>query len=360
MDDSSPVLEYKCPCCDAGLVFDGISQQLHCEYCDNTFELETVQEFNRVQEPQEDHFEYSPTPSESWSSEDAEELTIFTCSACGGELTTDHQTAATFCPFCGNPTILPGRVSGGIKPAAVIPFRKTKEDAVAAFLQMCKGKRLLPDDFTSTHQIEKITGIYVPFWLFDCDADQKSSYRGTRVHTWSDSRYNYVRTDHYLVNRAARASFSGIPVDGSQKMEDAIMESIEPFDYSDLTDFNTAYLTGFFADKYDVEADSGESRIRERAAKTLDAKIAESTIGYASITPMNRNQNIHNGKGKYVLLPVWMLYTNYRDKTYVFAMNGQTGRLTGTLPIDKAKQNKWFFGVWAAVTAVAAVLLLLL
>lgn len=358
MADTSSVLEYKCPCCDAGLVFDSTSQKLHCEFCDNTFELETLQELNS-NEPAQDTFD-ADLKSEQWDASESLQLQTFTCTACGGVLTTDQQTAATFCPFCGNPTVLPGRVSGGVKPEAVIPFKNTKEDAKNAFLEMCKGKRLLPDDFTSNNHIEKITGIYVPFWLFDCDADQKTKYKATTTHAWSDSRYNYVRTDHYLVTRDARASFVGIPVDGSSKMGDAIMESIEPFRYEDMESFNTAFLTGYFADKYDVESGSGEERIKERAARTMEAKIAESTIGYSSLVPMNRQQNIINGKAKYVLLPVWMLHTVYNGETYEFAMNGQTGKLTGTLPIDKAKATKWFLGVFGAVAAVVTLLLGLL
>lgn len=360
MADTTQVLEYKCPCCDAGLKFDGEAQQLHCEYCGNSFELEAVQALADVQEPAHQTFDVDLAGCEEWSDTDSRQLQTFHCTSCGGELTTDQQTAATFCPFCGNPTVLPGRVSGGLKPTAVIPFQKTKEDAKSAFLEMCKGKPLLPDDFTSENHIEKITGIYVPFWLFDCDADQKSRFRATRVHTWADSKYNYVRTDHYLVTRDARAEFVGIPVDGSSKMGDAIMESIEPFRYEDLAEFSTAYLTGFFADKYDVPADSCEGRIRERAGKTMDAKIAESTLGYASLMPMNRQQNIVNGKGRYVLLPVWMLHSVYKGNTYEFAMNGQTGKLTGTLPIDKRKALAWFFGVFAGVTAVVTLLLGLL
>lgn len=353
------VLEYKCPCCDAGLIFDGTSQQLHCDYCDNTFDLDTIQELYPQEQPPET-FELEESRDFQWTTEQEQEVQTFACTSCGGVLTTDHQTAATFCPFCGNPTVLPGRVNGDIRPSAVIPFRKTKEDAVSAFLAMCKGKPLLPRDFTSTHQIEKITGIYVPFWLFDCSADQRSKFRATRTHTWSDSRYRYTKTDYFLLTRNAKAVFSGIPVDGSEKMDDAIMESIEPFRYEELTDFNTAYLTGFFADKYDVESASTEPRIRERASRTMDAKIAATAIGYSSLIPIQRQQNITGGSGRYVLLPVWMLHSEYKGKTYTFAMNGQTGKLTGTLPIDPARASAWFLGILGGVTAAVTLLLGLL
>lgn len=347
MSDTSQVLEYKCPCCDAGLVFSQTAQKLKCDSCGNELNVEAVKEYNTI--PAEE-FEWEEASSSQWSEGEQSALQSFICPACGGEILSDENTAATFCPFCENPAILMKRVSGGLKPDAVIPFQKGKEDAKAAFLQLCKGKPLLPKGFTSEQRVEKLTGIYVPFWLYNCGSSMDAKYRATRVHHWSDAHYNYTKTDYFLVNRGASAQFDGIPMDGSSKLDDAIMESIEPFDYSQMVDFDTAYLTGFFADKYDVEAKAGEERIRQRAGNTLDAMIAPSLVGYSTIIPLNRNQNIRHGKAKYVLLPVWMLHTKYKDKTYVFAMNGQTGKMTGTFPICPKRSAAWFAGICAAVT----------
>lgn len=350
MSETAAVLEYKCPCCDAGLKFGENVQKMTCEYCGNEFDLETVREYSETLTENTDDFQWEGNDTAAWSEEEQEALQAFTCPACGGELTTDGETVATFCPFCDNPAILPMRVSGGLKPEGVIPFKMSKEDAQSAFTKLCKGKPLLPKDYAARNRIEKITGIYVPFWLYNCSADQQTRFRATRLHHWSDSKYNYTRTDYFLLNRSARADFSGIPMDGSSKLDDAIMESIEPFDYSQMVDFERAYLSGFFADKYNVPAEDGQERVRQRAGSTLERKIAESVMGYASAVPVNSQRNIRHGKAKYVLLPVWMLYTKYNDQTYVFAMNGQTGKMTGTFPICKKKSKLWFAGICAAVT----------
>ncbi len=355
MAETTPVLEYKCPCCGAGLTFEQQSQKLHCASCDNSFELETVQELYAPEE-NGDSEDWEDTSTAQWSEEERDNLQSFLCPSCGGELLTDGQTAATFCPFCENPAILSGRVSGGLKPDAVLPFKKSKEDAKSAFLSLCKGKPLLPKEFTTQQRIEKITGIYVPFWLYDCSADQNVKFQATRVHSWSDSKYHYTRTDHYLLTRGASAAFSGIPMDGSSKMDNAIMESIEPFDYDQLADFDPAYLTGFFADRYDVESKLGQERVRQRAGSSMDEMIRKSVVGYATAVPMNRRQNIRHGKAKYVLLPVWMLYTRYKDQTYVFAMNGQTGKMTGTFPVCPKRSAAWFAGICAAVTALVTLI----
>lgn len=360
MMQTPQIMEYECPCCGAALIFGSESQQMTCQYCDNTFDLQTVMAYRDSKNPPvepEDHWESGEQTQ--WTQEEQAAVRTYTCQSCGGELITDEHTAATFCPYCGNPTILPGRLSGGVKPDGVIPFQRSKEDAQNAFLELCKGKPLLPKDFTAKHRLEKITGIYVPFWLYECESGFDARYQATRIHRWSDFHYNYTRTEHYLLTRSASAGFANIPMDGSSKMDDAIMESIEPYDFSKLTDFDTAYLSGYFADKYDVPSETGHDRVRQRVSSTMDSMVAPTLVGYATAIPTARNVAVTHGKARYVLLPVWMLYTKYEGKDYIFAMNGQTGKMTGTLPIDKKKMWTWFGGVSAAVSALVGLACLL-
>lgn len=357
MANAQSVLEYKCPCCGAGLKFSGAEQKLSCEYCDNIFELETVQEYNEsLNKTDTQDFNWDEQQSAEWTAEEQDKMRSYICNSCGGEIITDGTTAATFCPYCENPAVLPGNVSGGLRPDAVIPFKTTKEDAQKAFLKLCQGKPLLPKDFTSKNRLEKITGMYVPFWLYECSGDVDGQYKATRVRHWSDSNYHYTKTDHYMLNRAAQAEFIGIPMDGSSKMDNTIMESIEPFDMKAAVDFNTAYLSGFLADKYDVEAKNGEERVRQRVSDTLDDLLKPSFAGFSSVVPSSKQLQVKHSKAKYVLLPVWMLHTKYQDKIYTFAMNGQSGKMTGTLPIDKKRQWSWF-GMVAGGVALAVSLI---
>lgn len=357
MADVQNVLEYKCPCCGAGLSFSGAEQKLFCEYCDGTFELDAVKDYNdALNDTLEEGFQWDEQESGELTEDEQIGMHSFICNSCGGEIMTETTTAATFCPYCDNPVIISRRVVGGLRPDAVIPFKTTKEDAKAAFLRLCKGKRLLPKDYTSAQRLEKITGMYVPFWLYNCDGKLHGQYKATRSHTWSDSKYIYTKTDHYMLTRNASADFANIPMDGSEKMDNAIMESIEPFNMDDAVDFNTAYLSGFFADKYDVEAKSGEARIRERVSNTMDDLLSNTFVGYSSVVPSSKQLQVNHSNAKYVLMPVWMLHSKYKDETYVFAMNGQTGKMTGTLPVDKAKKWCWFSAVAAGVSLLVGLL----
>ncbi len=360
MPRSQGVLEYKCPCCGAGLVFGEGEQKMQCAYCDNAFDIEAIQEYNEsLNQMESSQVEFDDHQAEAWSAEDQVQMQVYSCPSCGGELITDGNTAATFCPFCENPAILRNRLSGGLKPQMVIPFQTSKADAQKAFLSLCQGKRLLPKFFMEQHRIEKITGIYVPFWLYSCNGTVQADYRATRIHSWTDSRYRYTKTDHYLLRRTGTANFTNIPIDGSRKMDDAIMESIEPFHFDQMLPFDTAYLSGFYADKYDVDAEEGKQRIQQRVDSTMNSLIQPSLTGFISVVPGNRRSHIAQSSAQYVLLPVWMLHTRYQDKTYVFAMNGQTGKMTGTFPICPKRSAGWFLGISAAAAVVTAVIQLL-
>ena len=361
MEQQTEVLEYKCPSCGGGLHFGEENQRLKCHYCESEFDIDQVVDYNvQLEQSQEPGFQWDPAETAQLSQEEQQTLHSYVCPSCGGEIVTEETTAAAFCPYCDNPTILPGQVSGGLKPDGVIPFKTSKEDAKAAFLNLCKGKPLLPKFFTEEQRLEKITGIYVPFWLYDCQGDFQGHYKATRVHHWADRDYNYTRTQYYHLARSADAEFLSIPMDASKKMDNAIMESIEPFDYSQLVDFETAYLSGFLADKYDVESVEGQERIRQRVDSSINTLISGTMVGYTTVMPISRQLNVKHGKARYVLLPVWMLHTRYKDKTYVFAMNGQTGKMTGSFPICPKRTALWFGGIWAGVTAVMTLLLSIL
>ena len=141
---------------------------------------------------------------------------------------------------------------------------------------------------------------------------------------------------------------------------DDLMESIEPFDYGALVPFDMAYLSGYLADKYDVEADAGRERVRERVDNAMNDQLQSSFLGYATVVPTSRQLRVEHGSARYVLLPVWMLNTKYRGKLYTFAMNGQTGKMTGSFPVCPKQSAKWFSIICAGVTVLAALVQLFL
>lgn len=344
--------EFKCPCCDGAIEFDSKSQKMKCPYCGTEFELEALQAYDEALKAQpEDNMQWEAEAGTQWQEGETDGMRVYTCSSCGGEIVGDENTGATECPFCGNPVVMTGQFAGSLRPDLVIPFKLDKKAAIEALKKHYFGKKLLPKVFQDENRIKEVKGIYVPFWLFGADADGYVRYKATRIRSWSDSNYRYTETSYYTVVRAGEIGFENVPVDGSTKIDDALMESIEPFDISEAVDYNSAYLAGFFADKYDVDAESSIERANERIKQTTRDAFASTVHGYTTVTPVSTNISLSGGKAKYALYPVWILTTQWNGKNYTFAMNAQTGKIVGDLPMDKALYRKWLFGVAGAVSA---------
>ena len=345
--------EFKCPCCDGAIEFDPSSQNMKCPYCDTEFDVEALKAYGiELQSELEDDMQWETTPSSQWNVDETTGLHNYVCESCGGEIVGDASLAATSCPYCGNPVVMKGQFAGDLKPDLVIPFKLDKKAAKEALKKHYQGKRLLPKVFKTENHLDEIKGIYVPFWLFDADADANTRYKTTRVRTWSDSRYIYTETQHYHVSRAGTLGFSAVPVDGSTKLEDALMESVEPFQLEDAVDFNTAYLAGYLADRYDVDAQQSVQRANERIKKSTADAFAATVTGYSTVVPVSANIQLKNTQARYALYPVWLLNTSWNGQKYTFAMNGQTGKMVGNLPLDKAAYRRWLFGLTGIATAV--------
>ncbi len=350
----SVLQEYKCPCCDGAISFDSSVQKMKCPYCDTEFEMETLLAYDQqLHENQPDDMQWQSAAGGQWQAGEEDALCSYVCQSCGGEIVTEHTTAATGCPFCGNPVVMMGKLSGELKPDYVIPFQLTKEDAKAALKKHYSGKPLLPKIFKNENHIEEIKGVYVPFWLFDADANANIRYEATRVRHWSDSRYYYTETSHYSVGRSGTIGFQRVPVDGSKKMQDDLMESIEPFDFSGAVDFQTAYLTGYLADRYDVDAEQSTERANDRIRTSTEQAFRETVRGYTSVMPVSSNIRLENSAVRYALFPVWLLNTSWKGEKYTFAMNGQTGKFAGDLPMDKGAFWKWLLGLTGLIGTVA-------
>ena len=347
-------MQYKCPCCGGQIEFDSATQNMKCPYCDTEYEVETLKSYDDVlNNEQADNMEWETNAGSGWAYGETDGMRVYCCNSCGGEIVTDETTAATACPFCDNPVVMMGQFTGALKPDYVIPFKFDKEAAKAALRKHYEGKRLLPKVFKDENHIDEIKGVYVPFWLFDADADANVRYKATRVRAWTSGNYDYTETSFYSVVRAGGLGFERVPVDGSTKMADDLMESIEPFDFSDAVDFQTAYLSGYLADKYDVDSEQSVSRANDRIKRSTEEAFAATVQGYTTVIPENTSVRLKNGKAKYALYPVWLLNTTWNGKKYTFAMNGQTGKLVGDLPLDKGVYKKWLFGLTGIIGAAA-------
>ncbi|MCI5754565.1 MAG: hypothetical protein MR033_08140 [Clostridiales bacterium] len=362
------VTNYQCPSCTGPLHFSGSSGKLECEYCGTAFDVAEIEALYAEKETkaaeaqqaaekkaaeaerpgEESDWDLSGL-SDDWGA-DADGMRAYSCPSCGAELICDASTAATSCPYCGNPSVVPGQFSGTLRPDFVIPFKLNKKEAIAALKQHYNKKPFLPKSFSRENHLQEIRGIYVPFWLFDGEAEGDAQYAATRSRTYRSGDQEITETEHYQVYRAGSVTFEKVPVDASSKMPDDHMDSIEPFDYGEIKPFSTAYLPGYLADRYDVTVEQSRERADQRCVSTLTSALRSTVQGYDSCVPTGGSTTLRRGKVHYALLPVWILNTKWDGKEFLFAMNGQTGKLVGDLPMSWGK-------FWATFAAIAVPLM---
>ena len=317
----SKVLDNKCPSCGAAIHFKPELGKFKCDYCDSEFTAEQLKDMDKLSKEEDNYSNY----------------VNYNCPDCGAEIITDDNTAATFCVYCGNTSIIKNRLSGEFAPSKIIPFKVEKKKAIEAFKNLRKGRPLTPKFFTNEKNIEKIQGVYIPFWLYDVNVSGTIEAKATKVSSWTSGDTHYTKTDYYKVIRSGEMSYNKVPVDGSTRFNNDMMNSIEPFDYGKLIDYNHAYLSGFLAEKYDVSSDDAFNDAKTRTLNSTRDEMLSSMIGYSSknITSNNLDSSINNKE--YVLLPVWMVNVKYNGNYYLFAMNGESGKFIGNIPLDKKK-----------------------
>ncbi len=338
-------LDHKCPNCYAPLPFNPSVGKWKCEYCESEFTLEEIQKYANA--------------SSDANNKDVDEVdenvsyVSYKCKSCGAEIVTDEQTASTFCVYCGNTAIMKNKLTGVFKPDYIIPFKNSKEDAEKAFIGLAKGRPFMPKDFNSKQNIEKIKGVYIPFWLFDFDVSGSLNMNAQKIKHWNVGDTYYTKTDYYKLYRTSSMSFTKIPLDGSTRFDNDIMNSIEPFAYDELTKYNHAYLSGFLAERYDTEAEDIVDDAACRAISSARNIIFNDAIEFDTKTIEEDTLKSNLTNKQYALLPVWMVNVKYQDKLYTFAMNGQTGKFIGDIPLDKKKVTIWsiliFIGIFLGV-----------
>lgn len=356
------VIQYKCPGCGADLVFDSMSKKLHCAGCGSYYPIDSMPAPDVPPCESEDAPKVSPFRPEDIFTEtsfghDKQEsawqhrnfsngkVSEYHCKNCGAVVITDKDTIATSCSFCGAAVVLSDRVEGQLEPSRIIPFKINRDQATKAFQKWCKKGLLTPAEFKHADRVKNITGIYVPFWLYDLNGIGDIDATCTRVRTYTRGDYIYTETQYYHVYRKVNLNYSSVPTDASEKMNDTLMDRLEPYQNHELVTFEMPYLAGYLAEKYNFSADQLFPRVRDKVGVFVDNYLRNTIQGYQSVITNRKDINIYKKNAYYTLLPVWMVCYDFRDSEHIFAMNGQTGKIVGKPPLSVPKMIGWFFGV---------------
>lgn len=344
---------YHCPSCGAAITYKAESGSIVCEYCGTSMSAEEVQNSQRHQAAQEEQISSPKMKRETT------QFRQYHCESCGAEILTDNHTIASLCSFCGNPSLLEDRMVDELKPSMIIPFKITKEQAIEIYHKWTKSHPLISNVFKQKGVVEKITGTYVPYWLYDFDTDVDMSALCTRTRTTRRGDIETTYTDHYDVRRSISVSYEKVPVEAAEKMDDTMMSYLEPFDYGGLKNFQMPYLSGFLAEKYNYASAEKVGEAKRRAGDYALSTCRSTIHGYSSVQVTSKNADIREKKSEYVLFPVWLLVFRNGNKESTFAINGQTGRRYGKLPLSGKKMAVVFAGSAAICFTVLTVLTLM-
>lgn len=355
-------VNYKCPNCGAPLKFNPDKQMFSCEFCMSDFTEQSVQQMYAEREAKTDQAEKAEQkaneqakeqPKADPSSQKAqdEQAVVYTCPSCGAEVVTTASTAATTCFYCQNPVVLGGRLSGEFAVDRVIPFSLSKENAIKKFMEMCKKKKFLPKDFASEKQFEKLTGVYFPYWYVDEQKQANITAKGKKIRTWTSGNTRYTETSIFRLKRSGNLVIKNV-FERALKSEDReMLQGVHPFDLSGAKPFAMSYLSGFQAEKRDIDKQDINQLMQKRIKEYCQQLLKDTMSDYTDIVTENYNDETDLEAWNYTLLPVWVVTYKYKDKIYPFAINGQTGKTYGELPVSKGKLALFFAGVAAAILA---------
>lgn len=346
------VISFKCPNCDGELIFDPATQKYKCEYCNSLFAQEELQALHPAgttsagEDKAEDFFAQANGAA-------AQEAVHYSCPSCGAEIITDATTAATFCYYCHNPVVLGGKLSGEFLPDKVIPFEVTREEAIKGFLDYVGKKKFVPKAFFEKRQIESMTGVYFPYWLYDVRLEGSAHAEAKNIRVWRVGDMEYTQTKFYALQREGDISLSNLPENALQKANAVLAKGVMPYRFDAMKKFHMGYLSGFLAERRDIERINVQNKMQSQMRESAEKLVRETISGYNTVNIKSFQVKPKKETWSYVLLPVWTITYKGRDgRIYYYSMNGQTGQVCGELPIDKAKL--------AAVSGIAAAAVLLL
>ena len=338
------VVSYKCPHCGGELIFSPTTQKYKCEYCLSDFSQEELEALKPEEGSEEKAVNFEEdTQEENTTEKETQEAVIYHCPSCGAEIVTDETTAATFCYYCHNPVVLSGRVSGEFLPDKIIPFAIDKKQATEKFLDYVHSKKFVPKAFFNKQQIEKISGVYFPYWMVDMDMEGSMQAEGRNVRVWRSGDTEYTETKVYRVEREGDVHLEDITKNALKKSNAKLAEGVLPYDVSKVQKFHMGFLSGFLAEKRDIERTELNKQVQQEANE-YGEKILRGTVkGYSSISVKSCHLNQTQENWDYTMLPVWTVtYKGKNGKMYYYSMSGQDGKVYGELPIDYKKV--WILG----------------
>lgn len=340
------VVSYKCINCGGALQFNPEKQKFSCDYCLSDFAeqqlIEYYKDLDRQLDEKDDRAyqkeqdaQKEKQQAQDKEAEDFEAHAVeYVCPSCGAQVITSDTTAATKCYYCHNNVVIGSRLTGDLKPDMVIPFKISREKAIADFEAMCKKKKFLPHHFFSKQQVEQMTGIYYPYWYVDSEGTASATAKAQKVRAWRAGEYDYKEIKKYNLYRKGDVAVKRLSFPALSKEQEVMLKSVHPYQVNEAVRFSMSYLSGFQAEKRDIEKAQLEGQSAAEIDKHAQQLVKNTMKQYTSVQITSFNRNEKSNIWRYTLLPVWVLSYQFSGQNYLYGINGQTGKTYGKLPVS--------------------------
>lgn len=358
-DDTEPVVasdEHRFPCgqCGAQLRFAPGQRHLTCQYCGHAQEIPHSE---GEREAALTSLDLREALANHLPPQAMEEHRILDCSTCGAQVEFDPAQHAAQCPFCGSPVVTDTGTQRQIKPAALLPFKLTEREAHESMRNWLRGLWFAPNKLKDYARSDgsRLDGLYVPYWAFDSDTNSRySGERGDAYYeTRSVTRDGKTQTEQVRKIRWTRVSgrvarrFNDVLVMAAQSLPPTYTRSLEPWMLGELAPYAPEFLSGFRAEGYTVQLPEGHTQALARMDEVIRQDVRRD-IGGDEQRVHSVDTDHQDERFKHLLLPIWMAAYRYREKTYRFVVNGQTGKVQGERP----------WSAWKIAGAVVAAVLI--
>ncbi len=341
---SRPQAEHRFPCdnCGADMRFAPGGDYLICDHCGNQRNVDANDDDAAQSGPWGSdtpaivELDYDAAIAAQLPAQEMEETRVSHCPSCGAQVQFEPDVHATECPFCATPVVTDTGTHRHIKPKGVIPFQLTEPQAHDAMNTWLGRLWFAPNGLQEyAKKGRKMDGIYVPYWTYD--ADTATRYRGQR----GDAYYVTVKTkDGMRQERRIRWTpvrgqvarfFDDILILASRSLPKKYADRLASWDLSKLDTYRPEFLSGFRAEGYTVQLNEGMEEAKAVMERQIRRDIRRD-IGGDEQRIGNMQTRISDVTFKHILLPIWVAAYKYRDKSYRFVVNGQTGEVQGERP----------------------------
>jgi DNA-directed RNA polymerase subunit RPC12/RpoP len=356
--EAPKIQHYPCASCGADLLFEPRDGFLTCPYCGHKEAVAESKE--RVEEQSfEQHLRLRPEQMAKLAV-DALEVQ---CQSCGAKSIFTPPQVAGRCEFCGVQIVAqPKSADPIITPGALLPFCITQQQASAGLRQWLSSRWFAPNDLKRFAQAEAIHGIYLPFWTYDTNTT--TDYTGQRgEHYWEtetyyerDSQGNQVQrtrqvrhTRWYSASGTVTGSFDDVLIPATASLPSDRLAALEPWDFAELRSYDPAFLSGFKAQRYQVDLGQGFELMKEVIAPEIESAV-RSDIGGDEQRIDDLSTSYSGVTFKHLLLPVYAGAYRYNAKLFQILVNGRTGEIQGERP----------YSFWKIALLVVSILIVVL